>query len=954
MILRLLVNIIVCFTFALSTSLTSFAFKVDAHIWIAQQVLNDVRDGQISLKFEGSSDLRLPVSQRVVNALRRHPKAFLLGSLGPDAFPDVVSGQMVIHPSVENGWGTSEWMQQLYSDPTLSDEELAFVLGYFTHASSDVFAHTFVNRYAGDLFELNNHEWAAIRHLNIEAFVSNYLPDTVDRQTGRRSNAIGAIGNNPRLWIPEALILRRLLLNDQAMDQMERSGNAPHLVSAYKLHKELSRFTGDDGLLLDIEALALKLVVEATAGIPIAQEQAKKLQEFSNKVNAELNNLSGDIGEFAKKVNTEFGKIEGLQIKVAGKALDEAVSLADRYAKVQIDIARKVLDIQELVNKLQNTPVNVAAKVCNRIKLLKWACKLVDKANPVHIALNLALREARNLLDELDKEREDLKPKIRKAIQEGLDVARSAHETKIALTNQFIAFATDKPFGNKFRNNMETWRDNIPVVLAEFSRANAIAILNSIDPEKPSITDPLKKWLVCYGPGLTAIPVKATAGICIVWNGVEDIRKQFEEFEQKVAELTPITEAIFDVKKKLQDDLEELKDKVFDGVAITVLTEFDKVAKSNSTYIYKALDQPVGFDELNSVMSKDRDGQGLLAIPDAAQRIFAELNVKNGRFDQELFTPARNSVALSKLAMLDGNGLRQLSKLAGVKSSVFGDYLFPDGPPNSQNILFGFVQNIDGNHQWNDLSPPHPRQHGHDETDFTLRANNKDARYGYADDGCSRNLGMRMWADEGAREKLFRKLFKGYIAPGVDVPSKLGGGFGAVLPANYPNLFKSGEWEEDGLTLVAKPASSGTKILKLADNNTAAREIRLFVDDQLLENAYYSADGLMEHTFNIPLKQLGRKLRFEIIGKSNELLGLIHRLIDCNGDMPQASTNLPHEHIVVRGDSLWKISKSIIGDGFKYVDVARLNADIIRNPNLIYPGQTLKLPWNTSISVNIQ
>jgi nucleoid-associated protein YgaU len=48
--------------------------------------------------------------------------------------------------------------------------------------------------------------------------------------------------------------------------------------------------------------------------------------------------------------------------------------------------------------------------------------------------------------------------------------------------------------------------------------------------------------------------------------------------------------------------------------------------------------------------------------------------------------------------------------------------------------------------------------------------------------------------------------------------------------------------------------------------------------------------------------------------------------------------------VVSRGDSLWRISHITYGDGSRYAFLYRANRERIRNPNLIYPGQTLVLP----------
>jgi hypothetical protein len=36
-----------------------------------------------------------------------------MGSVSPDAFPDVLVGQMIIHPSVPQGWGTADGLRFL-------------------------------------------------------------------------------------------------------------------------------------------------------------------------------------------------------------------------------------------------------------------------------------------------------------------------------------------------------------------------------------------------------------------------------------------------------------------------------------------------------------------------------------------------------------------------------------------------------------------------------------------------------------------------------------------------------------------------------------------------------------------------------------------------------------------------------------------------------------------------
>ncbi|MCB1385003.1 MAG: LysM peptidoglycan-binding domain-containing protein [Nitratireductor sp.] len=48
--------------------------------------------------------------------------------------------------------------------------------------------------------------------------------------------------------------------------------------------------------------------------------------------------------------------------------------------------------------------------------------------------------------------------------------------------------------------------------------------------------------------------------------------------------------------------------------------------------------------------------------------------------------------------------------------------------------------------------------------------------------------------------------------------------------------------------------------------------------------------------------------------------------------------------IIRRGDNLWRISRRMLGEGRKYTVIFDANADQIRNPHLIYPGQVFDVP----------
>jgi nucleoid-associated protein YgaU len=60
-------------------------------------------------------------------------------------------------------------------------------------------------------------------------------------------------------------------------------------------------------------------------------------------------------------------------------------------------------------------------------------------------------------------------------------------------------------------------------------------------------------------------------------------------------------------------------------------------------------------------------------------------------------------------------------------------------------------------------------------------------------------------------------------------------------------------------------------------------------------------------------------------------------------ETPEPATE-PVFHTVAKGDTLWAIAKTHLGDGNRYQEIFEANRPMLSHPDKIYPGQVLRIP----------
>lgn len=170
---------------------SALAWKITTHVYLTDLILADALDnGKVTIyrvDYEAGQIVgeigEYTVAPDILTALQSDAAQYRAGTVGPDAYPDIATGQQVIHPdTLASGveQGTDAWLRHLWqqaNSPAYVNNRAvkAVTVGFLTHAAGDMFAHTFVNNFTGGAFTLDPAE-NAVKHVLLEGYMDKRLP----------------------------------------------------------------------------------------------------------------------------------------------------------------------------------------------------------------------------------------------------------------------------------------------------------------------------------------------------------------------------------------------------------------------------------------------------------------------------------------------------------------------------------------------------------------------------------------------------------------------------------------------------------------------------------------------------------------------------------------------------------------------------------------------------------
>lgn len=801
---RILISLHALIRFALTAfavfASPTFAYKVETHVWIAQELINEIersygstsaQSGSVTINVKGKAT-PVMLDPEVAHAILTNKAQFRLGSIGPDAFPGIFEGQMTIHPGgTQKQWGTGDWLMHAVRNAS-TPSNLAFAYGMLVHAASDVFAHTYVNQYAGDVYWLTDGEVdVEVRHFLLEGYIADRLPPLKDVSGNSLGTPTEVIRRDMSAGIPSEFLRMVFFDNKEAASQFGANG-APHVLAIHNLNESLRRVLRKDGPLERVRTEGQRLAILYGTGYLASQSDLdrlnslkQRLHDVGNKSVDQLQTIDEEFKTLAIKSLGQLQEGERAALAVASKALDELLVGKQRLDAIEIDLAKAVsalegleADTEEKI--LNNICTSELLHACERVGhplgcgngLFKIPCAFYTNEPPgcpIFHQVCKAVTEIRKKVNPLRPDAEKLvaqRQALEKAatshLEERLAEYRGAidrlHAASTAILRAEIELAKNAvDFFQRFTVHSDpltsvlmSWLAENNIALDRYFVANAEAIANATAGLDP--LDPLRNWLNCSAPAFMGVSSQIPASGCVAKSALNELLAAKDALEKFAVGHDPVLREVVRLKKELDEAIDKAKDDAIVSIA-SAITGAD--VKS----LLEALKTKPTKQLLDSVFSSSSGSKPLIAFSQVSERIDADMGLAaNGQASVNSFHALHNSVVLSKLAIVDHKEVNRIAKRN----------IYHAKPLERSNIMFRLARSIDGNHQWRNTPPPYPRS---DDRHACAK------KYGY-------QSGFEIFANTGLRRTVFNAIFKGPLSPALELPSSIG--LSDALPASYP------------------------------------------------------------------------------------------------------------------------------------------------------------------------
>ena len=156
--------------------------------------------------------------------------------------------------------------------------------------------------------------------------------------------------------------------------------------------------------------------------------------------------------------------------------------------------------------------------------------------------------------------------------------------------------------------------------------------------------------------------------------------------------------------------------------------------------------------------------------------------------------------------------------------------------------------------------------------------------------------------------------------------------------------------------LLQSPAAGGLGVdaaeldehgaLRLAGRAPPDATVRVYLDGHKLGDARAAADGRWTLAPSERVAPGEHRLRLDQLGRDGQVLARAEVPLprDTRATLAQGGSGAVTQLTIARGQTLWRLARSLYGRGASYTLLYEANRGQIENPGRIYPGQVFKAP----------